>query len=186
MSVSGCKGITVQFTTSAKEVNGWTIIETPFGIWTQVGLVKHVLHGGAHWLHLANTIELSMCCGDAAFCQITLTTCFLQNDNSSRLAVWRSGNGVGYISEFILRGTRWAVEWLAVFRSDKSPRYVTSRQGQLSLLPSAGRELSTGQSAGILWGWGVKAGLAQCIVKSFGWKVILCDPLLTRSISERQ
>jgi len=30
---------------------------------------------GAHWLHLANTIEPSMCGGDAALCQITLTTC---------------------------------------------------------------------------------------------------------------
>jgi len=39
--------------------------------------VEHVLDGGgAHWLHLANTIELSMCGGDAAVCQITLTTCF--------------------------------------------------------------------------------------------------------------
>ena len=30
---------------------------------------------GAHWRHLANTTEPSMCCGDAALCQITLTTC---------------------------------------------------------------------------------------------------------------
>jgi len=30
---------------------------------------------GAHWRHLANTTELSMCGGDAALCQITLTTC---------------------------------------------------------------------------------------------------------------
>jgi len=28
---------------------------------------KHVLHGGADCRHLANTIELSICCGDAAF-----------------------------------------------------------------------------------------------------------------------
>jgi len=27
---------------------------------------------GAHWHHLANTTELSMCCGDAAFYQIIL------------------------------------------------------------------------------------------------------------------
>ena len=31
---------------------------------------------GAHWRHLANTIELSVCGGDAALCQITLTTCY--------------------------------------------------------------------------------------------------------------
>jgi len=33
-----------------------------------------------------------------------------------------------------------------------------SHLGQLSLLPYAGREMSTGQSAVILCGWGVKAG----------------------------
>jgi len=32
-------------------------------------------HGRTHWRHLANTIEPSVCCGDAALCQITLTTC---------------------------------------------------------------------------------------------------------------
>jgi len=31
---------------------------------------------GAHWRHLANTIEPSMCGGDAALCQITLSTCY--------------------------------------------------------------------------------------------------------------
>jgi len=31
---------------------------------------------GAHWRHLANTTEPSMCGGDAALCQTTLTTCF--------------------------------------------------------------------------------------------------------------
>jgi len=30
---------------------------------------------GAHWHHLKNTTEPSMCGGDAALCQITLTTC---------------------------------------------------------------------------------------------------------------
>jgi len=32
--------------------------------------------GGVHWRHLSNTIELSMCSGVVAFCQITLTTCY--------------------------------------------------------------------------------------------------------------
>ena len=31
---------------------------------------------GAHWRHLKNTTEPSVCGGDAALCQITLTTCF--------------------------------------------------------------------------------------------------------------
>ena len=28
---------------------------------------KHVLHGGAHWRHMANKTEPSMCGGDADF-----------------------------------------------------------------------------------------------------------------------
>jgi len=35
-----------------------------------------VLTWRAHWRHLANTIESSVCYGDAALCQITLTACF--------------------------------------------------------------------------------------------------------------
>jgi len=31
---------------------------------------------GAYWRNLANTTEPSVCCGDAALCQITLTTCY--------------------------------------------------------------------------------------------------------------
>jgi len=31
---------------------------------------------GAHWRHLKNTTEPSMCGGDAALSQITLTTCY--------------------------------------------------------------------------------------------------------------
>ena len=45
--------------------------------------------------------------------------------------------------------------WLA----GKPPRCVTKHSGQLSLLPSAGREMSTSQSAVTLCGWGVKAGM---------------------------
>jgi len=36
-----------------------------------------------------------------------------------------------------------------------------SHLGQLSLLPSAGREMSTSQSAVMLCGWGVKAGMVH-------------------------
>ena len=31
----------------------------------------------AHWCHLTNTTEPSVCGGDAALCQITLTPCLL-------------------------------------------------------------------------------------------------------------
>ena len=33
-----------------------------------------VLDGDAHWRHLSYTTEPSVCCGDAALCQITLVT----------------------------------------------------------------------------------------------------------------
>jgi len=42
-------------------------IEVPFGIWTQLVHGNIVLYGCAHWRHLANTIETSLCGGDAAF-----------------------------------------------------------------------------------------------------------------------
>ena len=43
-------------------------IEMPFGLWAQIGW-------GAHLRNLTNTIEPSMCGGDAACCQVTLTIC---------------------------------------------------------------------------------------------------------------
>jgi len=51
-------------------------IDMPFEVLTVVGTKKHVslLDGGTHWCHLANTIEPSMCSGDAAFWQITLSS----------------------------------------------------------------------------------------------------------------
>jgi len=43
------------------------LIEMPFGLWTRVGPMNHVLHRGAHWRNLANTTEPSMCGGEADF-----------------------------------------------------------------------------------------------------------------------
>ena len=42
-------------------------------MWTQVGPRNHVLDGDAHRRKLMNMTELSMCGGDAALRQITLT-----------------------------------------------------------------------------------------------------------------
>jgi len=42
-------------------------IEIPFVLWTRVGPRKHVIDRGAYWRHLGNTIEPSMCGGNAAF-----------------------------------------------------------------------------------------------------------------------
>jgi len=58
-------------------------IDLQFRLWTWVGPRKHKFnrirlvaprcpHGRAHWRHLANTIELVLCCGDAALCQSNL------------------------------------------------------------------------------------------------------------------
>jgi len=65
------------------------LIVMPFGLWTLMGRRKHKFnrmrqvapmcpHVKADWRHLANTIEPSVCGGDAVLCQITLTTCFVQ------------------------------------------------------------------------------------------------------------
>ena len=73
-------------------------------------------------------------------------------------------------------------------RAGKPPQFVTSHSGQLSLLPSDGRKISTGHSAVTPCGWGVKAKAAtvhstcECMC---GWQVNLCDPSLTRAIPER-
>ena len=51
-----------------------------FELWTRVGRRKHKFdrirqvarsNGSAHWCYLANTIEPSVCGGDAVLCQIT-------------------------------------------------------------------------------------------------------------------
>ena len=54
-------------------------INLPFGLWTWVGQRStcSIIFAKWHqWRHLANTIESSVCGGDAALCQITLTTCY--------------------------------------------------------------------------------------------------------------
>jgi len=54
--------------------NGWTDRDAVWDL-TRLGPRKHVLGGDAHWCHLANITEPSMCGGDAARYKITLTTC---------------------------------------------------------------------------------------------------------------
>ena len=57
------------------EKNGWTDPD-PFVEQTAVVSRNHVL-GGAHWRHMANTIERSVRGADAGFCQVTWDTCLL-------------------------------------------------------------------------------------------------------------
>jgi len=80
-------------------------IDLPLGLWARVGQKKHKFNctcqvaptpmwrhsGRAHWRHLANTIEPSVCGGDAASCQITLNTWrvrwTVENDHSVETCV---------------------------------------------------------------------------------------------------
>ena len=42
---------------------GDSLLKQLFGMWAWVSPRKHVLDGDAHWRHMANMIEPSMCCG---------------------------------------------------------------------------------------------------------------------------
>ena len=56
--------------------NGWTDRKAVWD-WDSGGPKEACLRWGAHWRHLANTTKLTMCGGDAACCQITLTAYFI-------------------------------------------------------------------------------------------------------------
>jgi len=43
---------------------------------------------GAHWRNLANTNEPSVCGGDAALCQITLTTCYYYDSSQMQMNIY--------------------------------------------------------------------------------------------------
>ena len=60
-------------------------IDVPFGLWTRVGRRKHIFNRISRWRQCALIegrigatwrTKPSVCCGDAAFCPITLTTCY--------------------------------------------------------------------------------------------------------------
>jgi len=75
---------------------------------------------------------------------------------------WCSGNGVGRINEVTLCRARLVPGWVTVFGwanhlGSRYASYTTSHPGQLSLLPSVGRAVSSGQSVVMPCGWGVKA-----------------------------
>ena len=91
------------------------------------------------------------------------------------VAAWRSGNIVGRINEVTLRQARLVLGWVTVFGRTNHLSISPSHPGQLGLLPSAGREMSTSQRAVMLCGWGVKAGMVHSTCgKTCGWQVKLC------------
>ena len=72
----------------------------------------------------------------------------------------RSGDVVGLFNEVTVGRARLALGWVTVFIRANHVSISPCHPGQLSLLPSVGREMSTSQSAVMLCGWGVKAGMA--------------------------
>ena len=78
------------------------------------------------------------------------------------LAAWRSSKIVGRINEVTLRRARLVLRWVTVFGRVNHLRFSSIHAGQLSLLPSTGRDMSTGQTAVKLCDCGVKAVMAQC------------------------
>jgi len=77
------------------------------------------------------------------------------------VAAWRSGNVVGRINEGTLRRGPASTGMGDRLRRANHLSISPSHPGQLSLLPSAGQEMSTSQSAVMLCGWGVKAGIVN-------------------------
>jgi len=76
---------------------------------------------------------------------------------------------------------RLVLGWVTVFGWANLLSISLSHLGQLSLLPDVGQTMSTGQSAVMHCGWGVKAGwlIPYLYVDKRGWQVKLCDPSLT-------
>jgi len=72
----------------------YTVYKEPQGRCHGNHFVPMCPHSKAHWRHLANTTESSICCGDAALCQIALTTCSVSCPHSTALSVglrWLDG-----------------------------------------------------------------------------------------------
>ena len=89
--------------------------------------------------------------------------------------VWHGSNGVGHISEVTVHQARLVLGWMAVFG------WYISHPGQLSLLSSAGQEMSTM----VLSSWGIKAGTDHSICGCMcGWQVNPCDSSLSCAIPE--
>jgi len=99
------------------------------------------------------------------------------------VAAWLSGSALVSISEVTLRRPRLVLGWVT---ADGRVNHLglASSSGQLSLLPSVGRKMSTGQSAMTVCGWGVKAGMVHFTCGACGWQIKRCGSSLTRAISK--
>ena len=78
------------------------------------------------------------------------------------MAAWLSGSALVSTNEVTVRRVAGPVSTGMGDRLRAGKRrFVTSHSGQLNLLPSAGREMSTGRRAVTLCGWGVKADMVH-------------------------
>jgi len=66
-------------------------------------------------------------------------------DGITTRVVWPNGKVVGYINEVALRRARLVLGWVTI--RGYTVLVYSSHSGQLSLLPSVGCEMSTGQGA---------------------------------------
>jgi len=64
--------------------------------------------------------------------------------------VWRSGNSVGHINNVTVRRARLVLGWVTIFWQVNHLSISPSHPGQLSLLPSVGRETSISQCGAVL------------------------------------
>jgi len=74
------------------------VIKMQFWMWTHGAREPCIRCGGAHWRHLVNMIERSICCSDTALL-VLLRLCFLTDlfaSASEATATWRFTNFVLY------------------------------------------------------------------------------------------
>jgi len=71
--------------------------------------ISGFLYTAAHWHHLANLTEPSVCSGNAALCQITLTTCLWLFLHVFDFCFLSSSQEIGW--EEHLRSDLFCVEW---------------------------------------------------------------------------
>ena len=119
-------------------------------------------------------------------CTTAHTTAVSTTVSFTTLAPRSSGRGVGFTTiwsrvRFPAAAARTGMgDCLLVGKQLISPTHT----GQLSLLPSVGREINTSQSVVMLRGWGVKAGMVHSICGQMcGWQVKLCDVLLNATVA---
>jgi len=122
-------------------------------------------------VHIENEVGSSITYGSVTMCEHKLQ----RNDHQCYHVLGSSGvywlqhwNYNSMVASLLL-GSHGCTGCVTVFRRASHLRISPSHAGQLSLLPSVGREMSTGQSAVLLCSWGVTTRwLTVCVDKCAG------------------